>query len=314
MTVLDQFIARQGVVILDGGLATELERRGADLRDPLWSARLLLEAPELIREVHLDYCRAGADIVTTASYQASFEGFARRGLDASAAAALLRRSVALACEARESFWADAAARSGRDRPLVAASVGPYGATLHDGSEYRGDYGLDVDALVAFHRPRLAVLAATDADLLACETVPCLDEAVALARLLREFPQTQAWITFSCKDGAHVSHGERFAACVDALADCEQVAAIGVNCTSPEHIASLVEIAASRTAKPVIVYPNSGEHYDAAAKCWHGDGAATLAQHAPEWHRLGARVIGGCCRTTPADIRALRHWAEKRRSA
>lgn len=313
MNLLDELIARHGVAILDGGLATELERRGADLRDPLWSARLLLEAPELIRDVHLDYYRAGADVATTASYQASFEGFARRGLDAAAAAGLLRRSVALACEAREMFWADPAARAGRDRPLVAASVGPYGATLHDGSEYRGDYGLDVDALIAFHRPRLAVLAAAGADLLACETVPCRDEAVALARLLREFPQVRAWITFSCRDGAHVSRGEPFADCIDALADCEQVAAVGVNCTAPEHIASLVEIAALRTAKPIIVYPNSGEHYDAAAKCWHGDGTATLAEHAPEWHRLGARMIGGCCRTTPADIRALRTWAAERNS-
>jgi homocysteine S-methyltransferase len=315
MTRLDELLAKYGVVILDGGLATELERRGADLHDPLWSARVLLDAPELIRQVHLDYYAAGADVATTASYQASFEGLARRGLDAAAAAGILRRSVALACEARDIFWADPAARAGRAYPLVAASIGPYGATLHDGSEYRGNYGLDVDALVEFHRPRLAVLAAAGADLLACETLPCLDEAVALARLLPEFPHMPAWISFSCRDGVHVSRGEPLAECVDALEGCAQIAAVGVNCTAPQYIASLVEIAASRTARPIVVYPNSGERYDAAAMCWHGGAAtATLAASAPEWYRLGARLIGGCCRTTPADIRELRAWAVQRASA
>jgi homocysteine S-methyltransferase len=312
VSTLDALLARVGVIILDGGLATELERRGADLRDPLWSAKVLLEAPDLIRQVHLDYYVAGADVATTASYQASFDGFARRGLDAAAAAELLRRSVSLACEAREMFWKDPQARTARARPLVAASIGPYGATLHDGSEYRGNYGLDVEALIAFHRPRLAVLASAGADLLACETLPCLDEAVALARLLPEFPQIHAWISFSCRDGVHVSEGEPLAACIDALEGCAQIAAIGVNCTAPQHIASLVEIAASRTAKPIVVYPNSGEGYDAAAKCWGGEGAAgALAQHAEEWYQLGARLIGGCCRTAPADIAGLRKWMTTR---
>lgn len=315
MTRLEELLARQGVVILDGGLATELERRGADLHDPLWSAKLLLDAPELIRQVHLDYYRAGADVATTASYQASFAGFARRGLDATAAAGLMRRAVALAREARDMFWAEPQSRAGRLFPLVAASVGPYGATLHDGSEYRGHYGLDVDALVAFHRPRLAVLATAGADLFACETLPCRDEAVALARLLPEFPQMQAWISFSCRDGEHVSQGEPLADCIDAVEGCVQVAAIGVNCTAPQFIAPLIRIAASRTAKPIVVYPNSGERYDAAAMRWNGGAdTAMLADRASEWYRLGARLIGGCCRTTPADIRALRAWAAQPNAA
>ena len=315
MSRLDELLAQQGVVILDGALATELERRGADLHDPLWSAKMLLDAPELIRQVHLDYYLDGADVATTASYQASFEGFARRGLDASAAASLMRRSVTLACEARDIFWADPAARVGRLFPVVAASVGPYGATLHDGSEYRGRYGLSVDALVAFHRPRLAVLATAGADLLACETLPCRDEAVALARLLPEFPQMQVWISFSCRDGEHVSQGESLADCIDAVEGCAQVAAVGVNCTAPQFIAPLIQIAASRTAKPIVVYPNAGERYDAATMCWSGSADTTmLADHAPEWYRLGARLIGGCCRTTPADIRALRAWAQRRNAA
>ena len=309
-TELDDLLARQRVVVLDGGLATELERRGADLDDPLWSARLLLDAPDMIRQVHVDYYAAGADVATTASYQASFEGFARRGLDADAAAGLLRRSVALACEARDLFWADAAVRADRPRPLVAASVGPYGATRHDGSEYRGHYGLDIDALMAFHRPRLAVLASADADLLACETLPCLRRGRRAGAAAAGVSRGAGWVSFSCRDDEHVSQGEPLAECIDALEGCAQIVAVGVNCTAPWHIASLVEIAASRSAKPVVVYPNSGERFDVVARCWRGDGAmGTLhARRVVEWYRLGARLIGGCCRTTPDDIRALRAWA------
>jgi S-methylmethionine-dependent homocysteine/selenocysteine methylase len=164
----DELLYRHGLVVLDGGLATELERRGPGLRDPLWSARVLVEAPELIRQVHLDCCAAGADVATTASCQVSFEGLARRGLDAAAAAAVMRRAVTLACEARAQFWGDPAARAGRSFELVAASIGPYGATLHDGSDDRGHYRLDVDALVDFHRPRPAELATADATLALAE--------------------------------------------------------------------------------------------------------------------------------------------------
>lgn len=194
--VIATWLARHGHLVLDGALGTELARRGADIDDPLWSARLLLEQPALIREVHLDYFRAGADVATTATYQATFEGFARRGLGHDEAAGLMRLAVALACEARDTFWREAEqdpAQAHRARPLVAASIGPYGAMLADGSEYRGHYGLDETALMNFHRPRLQLLADSGADLLACETVPCLAEARALARLLQEVPGSEAWI-------------------------------------------------------------------------------------------------------------------------
>ncbi len=262
----------QPFVVLDGALATELERRGCDLRDPLWSARVLIEAPELIQQVHADYFAAGADCAISASYQATFEGFARRGLGADAAAELLRRSVQLAVAARDAFWADPANRLGRPRPFVAASVGPYGAFLHDGSEYRGDYGLTEDELIAFHRPRMAVLAAAGADLLACETIPCLAEARALARLLPEFPDISAWFSFSARDPAHISHGAPLAECAALLDAHPQVVAIGVNCTAPQHIPGLVRAARMATSKPILVYPNSGETYDAARRA----GAATPA--------------------------------------
>jgi homocysteine S-methyltransferase len=303
-------LADYPVLILDGALATELQQRGCDLNDPLWSARVLIEQPELIRQVHEDYFAAGADVATTASYQATFEGFARRGYDTEAAAGLMRRAITLAVEARDAFWNDPAHRVGRPKPLVAASVGPYGAMLADGSEYRGDYGLDEQQLMDFHRPRLKVLLEAGADLLACETIPCQVEARALARLLaEEFPAARAWISFSCKDGEHTCQGEKLADAVAELNGLEQVVAVGVNCTAPEYIPALVAAAHAATNKPLLVYPNSGEHYDPEHKCWHGAADANrFAEAARGWHRAGARLIGGCCRTTPQDIRAVAEWA------
>jgi homocysteine S-methyltransferase len=305
----DAFFANRKLLILDGALATELERRGADLNDPLWSAKLLIEQPDLIRQVHLDYFLAGADVATTASYQATFESFARRGFDHAAAAALMADSVRLAVEARDAFWSEPVNRVGRIRPLVAASVGPYGAMLADGSEYKGHYGLTEEQLMDFHRPRLQVLLQTGADLLACETIPCLAEARALARLLTEFPGAAAWISFSCRDGLHNSEDELLADCVATLDAYAQVLAVGVNCTAPQHIDSLVEQAQAHTQKPVLVYPNSGEHYDATHKQWHGNPSASyFAEQARGWHARGARLIGGCCRTSPEDIAAVNRWA------
>ena len=295
----------QPVVVLDGALATELERRGCDLRDPLWSARVLMEQPHLIRQVHADYFAAGADCAITASYQATFAGFTRRGLSAAQAADLMRLSVQLAVDARDAFWDDPANRAGRARPFVAASIGPYGAFLADGSEYRGDYGLSEGELMAFHRPRLEVLAQSGADMLACETIPCLLEAQALLRLLPEFPNLSAWFSFSARDGLHTNHGERLADCAAALGEHPQVAAIGVNCTAPRYIPDLIHAIRSAADKPVVVYPNSGETYDPHTKSWTGeDTCAAFAGESLRWYEAGARVIGGCCRTTPEHIHEL----------
>ncbi len=309
MNPLTPILRRHPIILLDGALATELEQRGCDLRDPLWSAKVLLETPDLIRQVHLDYFLAGADGAITASYQATVAGFMRRGLSSTEAIALIQRSVRLAIEARDAFWADPANHAGRPRPFVAASVGPYGAFLADGSEYRGDYGLSEAALIEFHRPRLAALLAAGADILACETLPCLAEAQALARLLAEFPDASAWISFSARDGAHTCHGERLADCAAWLDAYPQVAAVGVNCSAPRYIPDLVRAIRSATQKPIVVYPNSGEVYDAARRDWRGSGSgATFAEQAREWYACGARIIGGCCRTTPDHIRALAAWA------
>jgi homocysteine S-methyltransferase len=303
---IDPFLVAQPFVVLDGALATELERRGCDLRDPLWSAKVLIEQPDLIEAVHADYFAAGADCAITASYQASFAGFAQRGIDAAAAAALMQRSVRLARAARDSFWAEPTNRVGRLRPFIAASVGPYGAYLADGSEYRGDYGLSMEELMDFHRPRMAELVQGGAELFACETIPCLVEARALAALLPEFPTMTAWISFSARDGRHTCHGELLADCVGELAPNPQVVALGVNCTAPGHILSLIAEARSATDKPIIVYPNSGEGYDAATNSWTGEAACgNFAAQAKEWYHAGARLIGGCCRTGPEDIRGIR---------
>jgi homocysteine S-methyltransferase len=297
------------MVVLDGALATELERCGADLRDPLWSAKILLEAPELIRAVHLDYFLAGADCAITASYQATVAGFAGRGLSEIEALGLIQRSVQLAIEARDSFWANTAQRAGRPRPFVAASVGPYGAFLADGSEYRGDYGLSDAALIDFHRPRLAALVAAGPDMIACETIPCLQEACVLARLLAEFPHVSAWISFSARDEAHICHGEQLADCAALLDDCPQVVAIGVNCSAPAFIPALIQAARSATSRPILAYPNSGEVYDPATYSWHGETSCDrFGEQSRQWYAAGARIIGGCCRTTPAHIRALADWS------
>ncbi len=298
------FLRRQAPLILDGGLATELESRGCDLADELWSAGYLLMDPDAIRQAHLDYLAAGADCVVTASYQATLTGFRRRGASLEEARTLLARSVELALEAREAFLRRPG--PGRQPPLVAASVGPYGAFLADGSEYTGDYDRDEEGLVAFHRERFEILAASGADLLACETLPSAAEARALKRLLTARPGRWAWFSFSCRDGRHLCDGSELASIAAELDDCEQVAAIGVNCTAPRHVGELIGEIRRVSAKPVVVYPNSGEIYDAAAKSWIGDpDPEDFAVAAAGWVERGAAAVGGCCRTGPEHIRRIR---------
>jgi homocysteine S-methyltransferase len=299
---LAPFLRGRGHLVLDGGLATELERRGFDLDHPLWAARLLSERPEAIAAVHQAYLEAGADCITTASYQATIEGLARVGATTAEAEGLLRRSVELALEARDAF------RHGPDRhrPLVAASIGPYGAFLADGSEYSGAYDLNVEALVAFHGKRMDLLLEAGPDLLACETIPSAVEARALARLLAERPDARAWVSFSCRDGSRLCDGSPFADSVAAVASVPQVVAVGVNCTAPGHVQHLLHAAAAVTDKPLVAYPNSGETYDAATRTWRGlSDALDWGDRARAWRDAGARLIGGCCRTGPDHVTAVR---------
>lgn len=301
-------------LVLDGGLATELEARGVDLTGPLWSARLLLENPRLIRDVHDAYLRAGADCIVTASYQATIPGFTSSGLTEANARQALVRSVTLAVEARDAFWMEERNRKGRIRPFVAASVGPYGAYLANGAEYTGDYDLDDRGVYRFHAPRFRLLAGAGADLLACETIPSRAETLALFRLFRETPEAQGWISWSCADGAHLRDGTPIGE-VAALANgTPGVLAVGVNCTEPAHITPLIERMRRMTDLPLVVYPNSGERYDPRTGRWQpGGGRPDLAALAVEWVGAGARIVGGCCRTTPADIAAIRSAIDSARS-
>jgi homocysteine S-methyltransferase len=298
-------------VILDGGLGSELARRGLDVSDALWSARVLLDAPEAIEQVHLDYLQAGAEVITTASYQVSFEGFARAGLGAADAERALAESVAIARRARGKFAAQPAGAGDAARAgaaiRVAASVGPYGATLADGSEFHGNYGVRFDELVEFHRRRLAVLARAGADLLACETLPSLEEARAIVVALRELRDAPpAWFSFTCRDGQHTAHGEPLGDCARLLDAEPAVVAIGVNCTAPQFVASLVRELRAATSKPIVAYPNRGQQWDAARRQWSGPAATeNWGALARTWHNAGARWLGGCCGTTPADIASLR---------
>ncbi len=299
-------LEKQPVVILAGGLATTLEERGFDLDDELWSARVLLEDPDAIVQVHRDFLAAGADCITTSTYQASLPGLQKRGLDPEQARAQLNIAVDLAVDARDAFWSLAGNRSGRVKPLVAACVGPYGAYLADGSEYSGKYDLDDTELALFHRERWQIFANSQADLLACETLPCLREAAVLLELLDRTPDLWAWFSFSCRDGSHQTDGTPFIAAVELCANHQRVAGIGVNCTAPEFITPLLGAARTVTDLPLVAYPNSGEIYDPAGKSWRtGPSHSALPEAATEWFSMGAAVIGGCCRVGPEDIAILR---------
>ncbi|MFE6740997.1 homocysteine S-methyltransferase [Streptomyces tubercidicus] len=286
-----------GPVVLDGGLSNQLEAAGHDLGDALWSARLLAEEPEAVVQAHRAYYEAGAQVAITASYQATFEGFTRYGIGAERAAELLARSVELAREA-----ARRAVSGGVGGPLyVAASAGPYGAMLADGSEYRGRYGLSVDELVRFHRPRLEVLAAARPDVLALETVPDAEEARALVRAVRGLG-VPAYLSYSVA-GGRTRAGQPLTEAFAVAAEADEVIAVGVNCCAPDDADRAVRTAARVTGKPVVVYPNSGERWDAAARAWRGTPEFS-ADRVATWAADGARLIGGCCRVGPDTITEL----------
>ena len=293
-------------LLLDGGLASELERAGHDLDDPLWSARVLLDDPAAIEAVHRAFLEAGADCITTATYQATFQGLAARGLAASEAERLLLGAVALAIRVRDRF------RAGRPHrhPLVAASVGPYGAYLADGSEYRGDYGIGRAALADFHRRRWKLLARSGADVLLCETIPTLVEARALAALAREGAAPAAtppvWFSFTCRDEERLSDGTPIGEVAAWAEEDDAVAAVGVNCTAPRFLPALIGALAAGTGKPILAYPNAGGDWDAAAKRWgRADAGADWATACRDWVAAGAAAVGGCCRVGPEDIRRMR---------
>ncbi|MFF3085685.1 homocysteine S-methyltransferase [Streptomyces nojiriensis] len=288
---LAEALAR-GAVLLDGGLSNQLADQGCDLSGDLWSGRVLAEHPDQVAAAHTAYARAGAEVLITASYQVGYEAFAAHGHDRAETTALLRRSVRLAARAAEAADHDV---------WVAASVGPYGAVLADGSEYRGRYGLSVRELAAFHRPRIEALLAAGPDALAVETIPDTDEAEALLTVLAE-TGAPAWLSYTVAGGrtrAGQPLGEAFA----RAAAAPEVIAVGVNCCDPAEVLPALEAAAAVTAKPLLAYPNDGSVWNAATRTWH-----TPETPAPwptrAWYTTGARLVGGCCRIGPERITAL----------
>lgn len=282
----------QRTVLLDGGLATTLELLGHDISGDLWSAQMLIDHPDAIVEAHRAFFAAGAEVATTATYQATFDGFAAHGIERAETVELMRKAVSLAREA---------AAEVSDRPnWVAASLGPYGAMLADGSEYRGRYGLTVGELRDFHRPRLEVLAGAGADVLAFETLPDAHEVEAV---LMEIDGTgiDCWVSVSI-EGSHTRSGEPLLEVAAMVADVDEVMAFGVNCSTPSDATEAVSVA-SRSGKPVVIYPNSGEGWDAGSRSWVSTDSADLFP-VRRWTVQGARLVGGCCRITPSDISAM----------
>jgi homocysteine S-methyltransferase len=289
-------------LLLDGGLSNELERQGCDLNQKLWSAKLLESNPEAIILAHLAYLESGAQCIITSSYQATLPGFMAIGYDKPAASGLILKSVQLAEEARNRFMS---LNPHAFKPLIAASIGPYGAYLADGSEYRGDYDISDQELSDFHEPRINLLATTTADILACETIPSLREAKVLSGLLEKINKP-AWVSFSCKDRKHISDGTPIEKCAAYFSSHPSVFAIGVNCTSPEFISELIRSIKTKSGdKKIVVYPNSGAVYHAESKTWSGlSDVSSCELMVKEWMDLGADIIGGCCGIGPHQIKAM----------
>ena len=294
MSVVD---LKRPFTVVDGGLSTVLDEQDFDLRHPLWTGRLITEAPEALIEAHLDYLRSGAEVLITASYQASVAGLHHMGLSWQAAEATLASTTGLAREA--------VLRHG-SAALVAASVGPYGATRADGSEYHGDYGIDEAELLDFHRQRLELLVASGPDLLAIETIPSVAEAHAIAGAIFSVAPIPSWFTFVCRDEQHIASGDRIEVAIEVAAGIPGVLAVGVNCTDPRFVGELLERASTVTDLPLVAYANSGQSWNASEARWQGElVAADDPVFVARWIAAGARLIGGCCGAGPAQIASLR---------
>lgn len=295
-TAFTRLLAGKDPVLLDGGLATQLEAQGCDIANPQWSASLLQSDPDAIVAAHRAFIKAGAHCIESASYQASREGFSACGLSEPQADNLMRLSIDLAKRARDELGSGAA---------IAASLGPYGAMLHDGSEYRGDYAATATVLRAFHEKRLSLFDAADADVLALETIPSFLEAAVLADLLRNC-KTPAWISFSCRDAEHMCDGTPIKDAAAVFDNHPVVVAVGINCTPPQFVPALIRtVREAAPGKSVLAYPNSGETYQVSDNSWTGTVTpGDCAAAAALWIAAGAKVVGGCCRMGPPHIEAM----------
>ncbi|EDV21215.1 uncharacterized protein TRIADDRAFT_60203 [Trichoplax adhaerens] len=302
------------ILVIDGACGTELQRLGYDVdADPLWSASLLLTNPQVIKDLHTSYLNAGADIILTATYQASIPGLVQYAdLTEASASAVIAMAVRLAIEARDEFWAEQKACNKnvrRPKPLVVGSVGPFGACQHDGSEFHGRYTdeMTIEELKQWHKPRIMELIQNGVDLIAFETIPAEKEAIALIQVLETFRGVKAWLSFVCKDDLHLNHGELFADVMERFRNHNQIVAIGTNCTNPQNVDNLIQSCKRLDAydKPFIAYPNSGESW--SVDRWDPTiPPVELSDYVQRWIKNGIRWIGGCCRTTPSDILKIRN--------
>ncbi|KRL00570.1 homocysteine S-methyltransferase [Liquorilactobacillus capillatus] len=309
-------LKKMDAIVIDGAMATELEKRGVDTNSSLWSAAALLKEPEKVTAVHQSFFEAGADVVITDTYQANIAAFEKMGLTRSQSEKLIVQAVRCAQTARTAFYSSLTPEERAKRatyPLVAGSVGPYGAYLADGSEYTGSYLLTEEEYYTFHYSRLKLLAQAGVDLFAFETQPNFNEVKALVHLLVDrFPKNTAWVSFSVKDSTHLCDGTPLVQAVKYLESYQQVTAIGVNCLALEKVAAVVETIKQVTAKPLIVYPNNGDRYNPQTKTWQTNvQTVTFNQIVPKLQQAGVRLIGGCCRTTPADISEIAKTLKQR---
>lgn len=308
MGAFKDLLEKQDIIILDGALGTELERRGYDVSGRLWSAKYLLESPQIIQDLHENYVRAGSDIITTSSYQASIPAFVEKGLSLDKAHDLFKETVFLAQAAVKNVWQGLSLdEQQRSYPLIAGSVGPYAAYQADGSEYTGAYHLSEEEFKDFHRPRIQALLGAGCDLLALETIPNGAETKALVHLLsEEFPQVEAYLSFTAQTASAISDGTLIEEVGRLAQSSPQVLAVGFNCTAPHLIAPLLEKLKQVCDKPLLAYPNSGEVYNVATNTWQDnpEQQLCLTDYSQLWKKQGVQLFGGCCRTRPEDIRQL----------
>ena len=313
---LNELLTRKQILVLHGPLGTELEAMGYDVSGKLWSAKYLLEKPEVIQELHEIYLNNGSNILTTSTYQATIPGLEAAGLNPEQAADIIRLTVQLAHQARDNYWQNLSDEQKTQTiyPLISGDVGPYAAYLADGSEYNGQYGkVSLQELKDFHRPRIQLFLEQEVDMLALETIPNVLEVQALTELLsEEFPQVEAYMSFTAQEVGKISDGTALKDVIALVEDCPQILAVGFNCSQPRLFDELLQELRTLTTKPLVTYPNSGETYDGATQTWHHshEGEGSLVEQSLHWIHLGAQIVGGCCRTRPAEIAALAQAVRK----
>ncbi|CAI3355218.1 homocysteine S-methyltransferase [Enterococcus cecorum] len=313
---LKKLLAQKQILVLHGPLGTELEAMGYDVSGKLWSAKYLLEKPEVIQELHEIYLNNGSNILTTSTYQATIPGLEAAGLNPEQAADIIRLTVQLAHQARDNYWQNLSDEQKTQTiyPLISGDVGPYAAYLADGSEYNGQYGkVSLQELKDFHRPRIQLFLEQEVDMLALETIPNRLEVQALTELLsEEFPQIEVYMSFTAQETGKISDGTSLKDVIALVEACPQILAVGFNCTQPRLYDELLQELRTLTTKPLVTYPNSGEIYDGATQTWHHshEGEGSLVEQSLHWIHLGAQIVGGCCRTRPAEIAALAQAVRK----